>query len=181
MDRGARQATVHGIKIELDRTEWLRLSFTDIIGLISKIFAIASLIVFGIFVCLFWFPSFSPFCFFPRVYFRFWKYFIHLFLAVLSLHCCVGFSLVPALQLPLAVASLMLCRLWGLWASLVATHGLWLSGSRAETQQLWSTDLVASRCVGSSQTRDRTHISCIDGQSLIHRATMEALCYCIWN
>ena len=29
---------------------------------------------------------------------------------------------------------------------------------------------------GSSQTRDRTHVSCIGRQILYHRATMEALC-----
>ena len=40
-------------------------------------------------------------------------------------------------------------------------------------QQLWRTDLVALRHVGSSQTRDRTHVPCIDRRILNHCITKE--------
>ena len=40
---------------------------------------------------------------------------------------------------------------------------------------MWLTDLVAPRHVGSSQTRARTHVSCIGRQILNHCATREAL------
>ena len=39
------------------------------------------------------------------------------------------------------------------------------TGSGAQAQQLWSTDLVAPRPVGSSWTRDQTCVSCIDWQA----------------
>ena len=41
---------------------------------------------------------------------------------------------------------------------------LWLAGSRAQTQQLWCTGLVAPRHVGSSWTRARTCVPCIGRQ-----------------
>ena len=50
---------------------------------------------------------------------------------------------------------------------------LWLVGSRVQAQQLWSVGLVAPRHVGSSRTRDRTHVSCIGRQILNHRASRE--------
>ena len=43
---------------------------------------------------------------------------------------------------------------------------LQLPGSRAQTQQLWCTGLVAPH-VGSSQTRDQTCVSCIGRWTLI--------------
>ena len=45
----------------------------------------------------------------------------------------------------------------------------------AQAQQLWLTDLVAPRHVGSSQTRARTRVPCIGRQILNHCATREAL------
>ena len=51
---------------------------------------------------------------------------------------------------------------------------LWLTGSRAQAQQLWHTSLVAPRHVGSSQTRDRTRVPCIGRRILNHCATGEA-------
>ena len=45
----------------------------------------------------------------------------------------------------------------------------------AQAQQLWFTDLVAPRHVGSSQTRARTHVPCISRQTLNHCTTKEAL------
>ena len=67
-------------------------------------------------------------------------FFKYLFLAVLSLHCREGSSLVAVHGLLLKVASLVSEQEpWGAWASVVA----------------------ALRHVGSSQIRDRTHVSCI--------------------
>ena len=48
---------------------------------------------------------------------------------------------------------------------------LWFAGSGAQAQQLWLTGLVALRHVGSSQTRDQTHVPCIGRQILNHCAT----------
>ena len=47
----------------------------------------------------------------------------------------------------------------------------------AQAQQLWLTGLVASRHVGSSQTRARTRVPCIGRQTLNHCATGEALIF----
>ena len=59
---------------------------------------------------------------------------------------------------------------------------LWSTGSRhadfsscgAWAQWLWPTGLVAPQHVGSSWTRDRTHVPCIGRRILIHWATREA-------
>ena len=84
---------------------------------------------------------------------RIWIYhFTSLFLAVLGLHCCVGFS---------EVAEMV--------GSVIVVPRLW-----AQAQCLWHMGLVALRPMGSSQTRDRTRISCIGRCSLYHRATREA-------
>ena len=50
---------------------------------------------------------------------------------------------------------------------------LWLAGSRAQAQQLWCTGLVAPWHVGSSQTRARTCVPCVDRRILNHCATRE--------
>ena len=41
-----------------------------------------------------------------------------------------------------------------------------LPGSRAQAQRLWGTGLVAPQHVGSSRTRDGTHVSCISRPTL---------------
>ena len=87
-------------------------------------------------------------------------------LAVLALHCCVGFSLLAASRSQSVVA---VCRLLIAVASLPAGRRLWdtwaqqfqSTGSRAQVQQLWHTGLVAPRRAGSSRSRDRTRVSCI--------------------
>ena len=56
----------------------------------------------------------------------------------------------------------------GSWA-----QQLWLTGSRAQAQQLWRMSLVALWHVRSSWTRARTHIPCIDRRILNHCATRE--------
>ena len=43
---------------------------------------------------------------------------------------------------------------------------LWVPGHRAQAQHSWLVGLVAPRRVGPSQTRDRTHASCISRQVL---------------
>ena len=91
-------------------------------------------------------------------------------MAVLGFCCCRGFFQLQqvgllsnvGLRLLTVVASLVghrlqECRFQQLWpmGSVVAAPVLW-----SIAQQLWPTGLVASRHVGSSWTRDRTHVSC---------------------
>ena len=55
-------------------------------------------------------------------------------------------------------------------------HGLQqlqLLGSRVQAKQLWHTGLVAQRHLGSSQTRDQTHVPCIGRWILFHCTTSE--------
>ena len=83
-----------------------------------------------------------------------------LFLAVLSLRCCVGFFLVVASGGCSAVA-----------VASVVEHGLWgMPG-----QHVWHMDSVALLYMGSSQTRGQTHVSCIGRWILHHWATREVL------
>ena len=98
---------------------------------------------------------------------------VYLFLVVLGLHCSIGLSLVAVSgDDSLAVVRGLLTAA----ASLVAKQ--WLQGtglqqsqhvdSRAQAQQMWCTGLVALQHVGSSQTRDRTLVSCIGRWILYH-------------
>ena len=71
------------------------------------------------------------------------------------------------------------CRARGLGYACFSSYGtwaqqLWLLGSRAQAQQLWHTGSVAPQHMGSSQTRDQTHVSYIGRQILYHGATREA-------
>ena len=84
--------------------------------------------------------------------------FLSLFLAALGLCCCTqAFSSCGEQGLLFVAVRGLLTAV----ASLVADHRLqahrpqqlWLAGSRAQAQQLWHTDLVAPRHVGSSRTR----------------------------
>jgi len=64
----------------------------------------------------------------------------------------------------------------GAWFSLQSLLFLWSPGSRAPLlSSLWNMGLVAFRHVGSSWTRDRTHVSCIGRWILYHWATSEDL------
>ena len=106
-------------------------------------------------------------------FFFFKIYLIYLFiyfLAVLGLRCgarashCDGVSHCRA-QAPGAQAAVVVaCRL----------QQLWLTGSRAQAQQLWHTGLAAPRHVGPFQTRARTHVPCIGRRTLNHCATRKA-------
>ena len=92
---------------------------------------------------------------------------IYLLLAVLVLRCGVGFSLVaasgghsPAELCGFSLGGFCCCREQGY-------------GHR-DPQYLWYPGLVAPSYVGSSQTRDRTQVSCIGRWILYHWATREA-------
>jgi len=99
--------------------------------------------------------------------------FTYLFLAVLGLGSCTGFSLVAVCGLLIGVASLVTEHgLWGDWPSVFAARGLSSCGSPSLEHRLSSCDswayLIAPCCVESSQTRDRTGVSCIGRQILYH-------------
>ena len=82
--------------------------------------------------------------------------FIYLSLAVLGLHCCMDFSLVAELG-PLFIAA------WSLLivvASPVAKQRLRGAGA-SEVVACGFISCGAPWHVGSSQTRDQTHVSCI--------------------
>ena len=77
----------------------------------------------------------------------FWNNFIYLYLAVLGLPCCLGFSLI-AMSRGYSSCSMRAsycrgfsyCRAWALGCS----HGSW-AGSRAQDQNLWCRGLVLPR------------------------------------
>ena len=91
--------------------------------------------------------------------------FLKLFLSVLGLHCRAWLlSIFVEQGLFLVVEHrLQVHRL----------QQLQLTGSRALGQWSWCTGLDAQRHVGSSQTRDPTHIPRVDRQILSHWATEE--------
>ena len=104
---------------------------------------------------------------------------------MLGLRCYLDFSLVAgsgAYSL-VAVPGLLFAWLLLLWStgsraciSVVVAH--WLSSCSSwaleHRFELWHTGLVAPWHMGSSWTRDRTHVSCIGGWTLYHSATWEA-------
>ena len=81
------------------------------------------------------------------------------------------------------------CRLLTAVASLVAENRLeggWLQqlqllDSRAQAPYLWRTGFGAPWYVGSSQSGDQTHVSCIDRRILYHWASREARCRLSFN
>ena len=105
--------------------------------------------------CIFTLPQSKIVCFF-------------LFMAVLGLRYCTGFS-------PVAASGGRCSWLWCVgislrWPPLLQNSGsrtcgrqlLW--GSKAQALQLWFTGLVVPQHVGSSQTRDPTLVSCTGRQ-----------------
>ena len=116
-----------------------------------------------------------PVCSFSFVFF--FHNFIYLFWAVLDLLC----RLSPAV----GVGAILCCSAWPShlqWVLLLQSTGSRrmgstgaVPGSRAQAQQLWPRALAAPQQVGSSQTRDRTHVSCIGRQMLHHGATRKPL------
>ena len=99
---------------------------------------------------------------------------MYLFLAVLGLCCCSGFSLVVAAggYTRAAVSQLLLLQSTG--SRVLGLQSLQLLNSRAQAQQLRRTGLVLPWPVGSSQTRHQTRVSCIGRWILYHCATREA-------
>ena len=94
--------------------------------------------------------------------------FIYLFIygCVGSSLRCTGFLLRWLLLLQSTCSRHTGFSSYGTWA-----EQLWLSGSRAQAQQLGLMGLVAPRHVGSSWTRAQTGVSCIGRQVLNHCAT----------
>ena len=101
------------------------------------------------------------------------------FLDVLGLPCSLGFSLVVASR----GSSNCDVQAFIAGASFAPEHKLWRlrlqyrppPGSRAQVQWFWPTGSVAPWLVGSSQTRDQTHVSCIGRRILNHWITRGAL------
>ena len=116
--------------------------------------------------------------FLKKIYFiYFWLHWVYIVARGLSLVAasggyswlqCAGFSLWWLLLL-----RSMGSRCVGFSSCSTLAQQLWLAGSRAQAQQLWHTGLVAPWHVGSSWTRDRTHVPCIGRRILNHCATRE--------
>ena len=108
----------------------------------------------------------------PRTYFVTGRFFLFV-LAAWGLHCCVwafsgcgegGYSLLRC-----AGFSLQWLLLWS-----TGSRSTGFSSCGTQAQQLWHTDLVAPRHVGSSRARAQTHVPCIGRWILNHCATREA-------
>ena len=96
---------------------------------------------------------------------------------------CVGSLLLHAgfLCLRRAGATLHCFSLW--WLLLVSTGSrcTGFSSWGAQPQQLWHTGLAAPWHVGSSRTRDRTHVPCIGRRILNHCTTREVPRISFWS
>ena len=112
---------------------------------------------------------------------------------MLGLFDCSGFSLVVAsrgcsgcgVRASSRCSGLSRCRAQPLGRLGFSACDTWaqlsqLPGPKAQARQLWPTGLVAL-CVGSSQVRDQTRVSCAGRWILYHRATREALGICYFN
>ena len=94
----------------------------------------------------------------------------YLFMTVLGLHCCMGFPVASR------GCSLGWCTAFSLWQLLLRlSKGFGARGlSSCPSQPLerriscWRSGLAAPRYVRSSQTRDRTCVSCISRWILYH-------------
>ena len=138
--------------------------------------------------CLF-FESTSP-----------WYFLKNYYLFYLFIFGCVGSSLLHTGFLQFVASggySLLWCACFLLrWLLLLWSMGsrhagfnscgtraqqLWLVGSRLQAQQLWCKGLVAPWHVGSSRSRDRTHVPCIGRRILNHCATREVpMVFFLW-
>ena len=123
--------------------------------------------------------SFVSDSFFHQYFLKIILFFIYSFiLAVLGLHCCLGFSLVMAHRWLLSSCSGWVSHCSGL--SCFGAQALQYVGPAAATCVLQSPGsivvglrLVAPWHVGSFQIRNQTRISCIGRQILHHWATRE--------
>ena len=108
------------------------------------------------------------------IFFFFFNKFIYLFLAVLGLRFCARAFSSCGEQAPLFIAVR--------GPLTIAASRCGAQAPDAQAQYLWLTGLVAPRHVGSSQSRARTHVSCIGRQILNHCTTREALfCHILTN
>ena len=115
-------------------------------------------------------------CYHFSNYFNTFVVIIYLFFTVLGLHCCTGSYPAAASGgsslaaghglLPAVRSGLLLLQSTGSRACRL--QQLRLPGSRAQAQQLSHAGLVAPWHMGSSQSRDQTHVSCICRQILYH-------------
>ena len=129
------------------------------------------------YIILFFLNSFLTYIYLFTYLFYFWLHWVFVAAHGLSLvvasggHCslrCMGFSLRWPLLLRSTGSRHAGFSSCGTWA-----QQLWLTGSRAQDQQLWCTGLVALWHMGSSRTRARTPVPCIGRQILNHCTTRE--------
>ena len=99
------------------------------------------------------------------------------FLADLGLRCCSRLSLVVMRQGYLLSQCSGFSLRWLLLLQRTGSRHAGFMSFRAWTQQLWHRGLAALWHVGSSQTRDQTHVPCIDRQILNHWTTREVLIF----
>ena len=121
------------------------------------------------------FLSVQIFCFFVcsksvQIFGPFFK--IYFLLFVVSWLCWI---VIDVHGLSIALVSGGWALAVGMWASLVAAHGL-----RARAQELWHTGLVAFWYVESSRIRDRTHVPCTGRRILNHWTTKEVLVHFLY-
>ena len=120
--------------------------------------------------------------FHPNFYSRIFKiiFKIYLFLAVLGLCCCMGFSLIAVSRgysslhcTGFLLQGLVLLRRTGWRAPSFSSCGTWARqlpflGSKAQAQQFWRMGWVAPWHLGSSWIKDHTWVSCIGWWILYH-------------
>ena len=114
-----------------------------------------------------------------------WEYFPVLFFYFFKIYLFIYFWLhwvfVAVRRLSLVAASGGYSLLWCAGFSLQRLLLLQSPGSRAQSQQLWRTGLVAPQPVGSSWTRDRTRVPCIGRRILNHCTTSKVPVFPILN
>ena len=107
----------------------------------------------------------------------FFLFFFFSFLADIGLRCCSRLSLVVMRQGYLLSQCSGFSLRWLLLLQRTGSRHAGFMSFRAWTQQLWHRGLAALWHVGSSQTRDQTHVPCIDRQILNHWTTREVLIF----
>ena len=88
------------------------------------------------------------------VYSCLWGFYLSLASTALSLHHCRGISLIVSSG---GYSLVVVRELLIVVVSPVVERGLWACG----LQQLWHSDLIALQHLGSSRTRDQTHVACV--------------------
>ena len=109
-----------------------------------------------------------------QVYHNLFYLFLYLNLFILFIYFWLLWVFIAAHRLSLVVVCRGYSSLWCTGFSLQWLLLLQSTGSRAQAQQLWRTGLVTLQHVGSSRTRARTRVPCIDRWILNHCTTREA-------